>query len=67
MSRRKRKSSRPAAASGGPTVEVPDPVDVVDGIPDRSSRPRGWKYAALAAVFIGWLAFLIYCALAGSP
>ena len=46
-------------------VEVPDPVDVVDGIADRSARPRIWKYVVLGAVFIGWLCFLIWSAAAG--
>ena len=44
---------------------VREPVDVVDGIPDRSrSRPL-WKYAALAMLFLSWVGFLIYCNLAG--
>ena len=43
------------------------PVDVADGIPDRSARRAWWKYALLAAVFLGWVAFLVYCQLAGAP
>jgi uncharacterized membrane-anchored protein len=35
------------------------PIDVVDGIADRSSRPAAWKYAALAAVFLAWVAVLL--------
>lgn len=41
------------------------PVDVVDGVPDRSSRPAAWRYIALAIIFLAWLGFLIYCLLAG--
>ena len=42
----------------------PDPVDVVDGIPDRSAPQPAWKYAMLAAIMLGWMAFLLYCWLA---
>ncbi len=48
-------------------VDVPDPVDVVDGIADRSARPRVWMYVVLGAVFVGWLCFLIWSAIAGGP
>jgi hypothetical protein len=46
-------------------LEVPPPLDVVDGIPDRSSTRPAWKYVLMAAAFLGWLAFLVYCWLAG--
>jgi len=45
--------------------EVPQPVDVVDGIPDRSLRPGRWKYVLIAVIFLAWVAFLVYCQLAG--
>ena len=45
----------------------PQPVDVVDGIPDRAENPPRWKYVLIAAVFLAWLGFLIYCAAAGNP
>jgi hypothetical protein len=45
--------------------EPPEPVDAVDGIPDRSSNPAAWKYLLLAAIFLAWVAFLVYCQLAG--
>jgi hypothetical protein len=45
----------------------PEPVDVVDGIPDRSPRPAWWKYAVLAAVLLAWVGFLIACEILGSP
>ncbi len=44
----------------------PAPVDVVDGIPDRARSPARWKYVALALIFLAWIAFLIYCLLAGN-
>jgi len=43
-----------------------DPVNVIDGIPDRSQRGRKWKIVALLVVFVLWDAFLIYCQLTGS-
>ena len=36
----------------------PQPLDVVDGIADRSANPAVWKYVALAAVLLGWVAVL---------
>lgn len=44
----------------------PEPAGVVDGIPDRSSKPAAWKYVLLAGVMLGWVAFLVYCAVAGN-
>ncbi len=44
----------------------PAPVDLVDGIPDRAKSPARWKYVALALIFLAWMAFLIYCLLAGN-
>lgn len=49
-----------------PAPAPPQPVDVVDGIPDRSGRPAAWKYVFLAGAFVAWVAFLIYCAAAGN-
>jgi len=45
---------------------VPEPVDVVDGIPDRAAHRPMWKWVLIAAAFLAWLAFLIYCQLAGN-
>lgn len=53
----------PSRADDGP--KAPEPVSVVDGIPDRSARPAAWKYVLLTAVLLGWVAFLMYCAVAG--
>lgn len=60
-------SKRRSAGGSSPPAGAPEPVDVVDGIPDRSARGRAWKLAVLAGVFVAWVAFLIYCALAGAP
>jgi hypothetical protein len=35
--------------------------------PDASPAPARWKYLVLAAVFLAWVAFLIYCGAAGNP
>ncbi len=39
-------------------------LDVVEGIPDRSALRPAWKYLLLAVLFVCWMAFLIYCAMA---
>jgi len=45
----------------------PEPVDVVDGVPDRAARAPLWRYLLLLGIFLAWLGFLIYCAAAGNP
>jgi len=67
MSRRRRKSRRRAAPVEAAAEQVPDPVDVVDGIPDRSAVGLVWKWALLGAIFLVWVGFLVYCAVTGSP
>jgi len=44
---------------------VPEPIDVVDGIPDHCpSRSR--RYLPIVfGLFALWIAFLLYCLLAG--
>ena len=37
---------------------IPEPRDVVDGIPDRAARRPVWKYVLLAAAFAAWLGVL---------
>ncbi len=44
---------------------VPEPIDVVDGVPDRSKNQAAWKYLLIALIFAGWVAFLIYCGITG--
>jgi hypothetical protein len=63
MSGRKRRSAKGRTA--GKEQDIPQPVNRVDGIPDRSTRPALWKYLLLVAIFLAWVAFLIYCQLAG--
>ncbi len=47
------------------SADLPEPIDVVDGIPDRSKNPAAWKYLLIVLIFAGWVAFLIYCGIAG--
>jgi hypothetical protein len=42
-------------------AQRPEPIDVVDGIPDRGARRPTWKYLLLVAIMLGWMAFLLYC------
>lgn len=35
------------------------PIDVVDGIADRSSHRAAWKYVLLATAFLAWVAVLV--------
>ncbi len=60
----RRKSSKPSPSSTAPPAPKgdsppPEPVDVVDGIPDRSPRRQAWVYVVLTLVFLAWLMFLI--------
>jgi hypothetical protein len=50
---------------GARPLQAPDPVDVVDGMPARSPARPAWRYLLMAAAYLGWLAFLVYCWLAG--
>lgn len=59
MSKRKRTSS-PPDPWGHDT-----PADGSTTLPDQSTNPAVWKYVLLAGIFVAWLAFLIYCQLAG--
>lgn len=43
-----------------------EPVDVIDGVPDRSGNPCSWKYIAVVAVFLAWIGFLIICGIIGA-
>ncbi len=45
----------------------PEPIDEIDGVPDRSPHPAVWKYLLLAGAFLAWMAFLLYCQFGGGP
>ncbi len=66
MTRKRRtQPGRPQQAAAD--EKLPQPVNIVDGIPDRREHAPKWEYILLAVVFVAWLAFLIYCAAAGRP
>lgn len=54
-------------ASGAPdkAKKLTEPVDVIDGVPDRSVSPRPWKYVALAVVLLIWVGLLVLCGVIG--
>ena len=56
----------PNKRRSAPDEKPAEPVDVIDGIPDRSAKRSWWKYTLLAMIFAVWLGFLIYCCLAGN-
>ena len=58
---------RPSGKQSKTPPEAPKPVDVVDGIPDRAAHPGARHYAVLVAAFVAWVAFLLYCQMAGTP
>jgi hypothetical protein len=64
MTRRNRKQPADAKRDQAPP---PGPIDVVDGIPDRQAGRSVWKLLVLAGIFVAWIAFLLYCGLAGAP
>lgn len=62
---KKRKKSPPQADKNDKPVPI-DPVNVADGIPDRSENCRAWQYLVLGAVFAAWIAFMTYCQIAAA-
>jgi hypothetical protein len=47
-------------------VPPAQPVDVVDGIPDRSPRRGKWILILLAVIFLAWMTFLVAVKILGS-
>ena len=60
------KSAKLPRERAHPPTALSEPVDVVDGIPDRSRRRGGWVLMLLAAIFLAWMAFLIAVKILGS-
>ena len=54
------------ASSRESKTSIPEPVDVIDGVPDRSGKAHPWKYLAVAAVFLAWIGFLVLCGIIGA-
>lgn len=63
----RRRQSRKQEDSPRKAEQPREPVNLVDGMPDHSQHPALWKYLVLAAIFLAWLGFLVYCQLAGGP
>ncbi|KKM44042.1 hypothetical protein LCGC14_1562100 [marine sediment metagenome] len=59
--------SKRSARRQTPLPAAPDPVDVVDGVPDRSSRPAAWKLAVPILIYLAWVCFLVISRMAGRP
>jgi hypothetical protein len=57
----------PAKDGSDNPPQVPHPVNVVDGIPDRAMSRSPWPCVVIAAVFFLWVGVLIYCGLAAVP
>lgn len=67
MSKKKKKSVASGVQEQAKDA-TPDAQSVqrVDGIPYRDANRPVWKYVAIGAVFVAWVAFLIYCQTAGA-
>ena len=50
-----------------PVESAGQPADVVDGIPGRSAGPAWRRLLWILLIFAAWVAFLIYCQVAGTP
>ena len=57
------------AASNRPKQEIEpsEPVDVADGIPDRSPARAKWKLVVIGLIFLAWVAVLVFIRIAGQP
>ncbi len=74
MANRPAKTSAPAKDAKGKDAQtdasqtlLTEPVDVVDGIPDRAARRPKWLLIVLAVLFLAYMAFLIAVKILGSP
>ncbi len=60
----RKQAGPPGREAAPPRANAAD--DAASQVPCRSTNPAAWKYALLAAVFVAWAAFLVYCAAAGN-
>jgi len=58
----KTNSVKPQAKQSSPPP--PQPINVVDGVPDAAEKPSRWRLPLVLLIFAAWAAFLIYCLLA---
>ncbi len=56
-------------AKPNPTAapQPPEPVDVVDGMPDCSPTAPRWKFVVVLLVFVAWVGFMLVVQIAGRP
>jgi hypothetical protein len=57
-----------APVSNGKTTPPPQPVNLVDGVPDAAvcdTKTSRRRLVLVLLLFAGWAAFLMYCLLAG--
>jgi hypothetical protein len=62
--KKKSAPSAPASTSRKESPPPPQPINVVDGVPDAAEHPSRWCLPLVLLIFAGWAAFLIYCLLA---
>ena len=70
MKKRKAKPPATPAATGETPAslsapDIPPPIDVVDGIPDRRPTRPLWIHLLLAGLFLAWVLFLVFVQLHG--
>ena len=58
---------RSSSSESGTQNPPPEPIDVVDGVPDNTRNPSRWRLGVVLIVFVVWVAFLLYCLLAARP
>jgi len=58
------KQSKPNPTAAPPP---PEPVNVVDGIPDRAPTSPRWKFVVILLVFLAWVGFMVFVQIAGRP
>ncbi len=61
----KTKPKSQAQAAKDSAEKLPEPVDSFQGIPDCAPRVSRKRWALMVLLFAGWIAFLVYCWLAG--
>ncbi len=61
---RRTRVPRNSSSESGTQKPLPEPIDIVDGIPDHARNPSRRRLGVVLIVFVTWVAFLLYCLLA---
>ena len=66
QNRRDRKTRRTQNSSSESATQnpLPEPIDIVDGVPDHTRNPSRRRLGVVLIIFVTWVAFLLYCLLA---